>query len=118
MIFIAKNEDGIPSWKLIQQNQKTVTRRLKPMPVGKDFAICPGRGKFAVCRGIVTSCIPHSSWIIKSSRYITEPYDAKQILENEAHKEGFKSWQGLMRWFGERAIDINQTYRIEFKIKN
>jgi len=118
MIFIAKNEEGIPSWKLIQLNQKTVTRRLKPLWVGKDFAIQPGRGKFAICRGEVTSCMPHDRWMIKNALFITEPNDAVEILNNEAHKEGFGSWQGLMKWFEERGIDIKDTYRIEFKIIN
>lgn len=118
MIFVAKNEKGILSWKLIQLNQKTVTRRLKPLSVGKDFAIQPGRGKFAICRGMVTSCIPHKSWIIKNSKFITEPNDAIQILNNEAHKEGFGSWEALMKWFKEKGINIKDTYRIEFKILN
>ena len=109
-------EDGIPSWKLVQLNQKTVTRRLKPIPVGKDFAICPGRGKFAICRAEVMDCIPHQKWIIKKSLFLTEPNDAVKILENEAHKEGFGSWGGLLNWFKEKGINIDDTYRIEFKI--
>lgn len=116
MIFIAKNEEGIPSWKLIQLGQKTVTRRIKPMPIGKDFAICPGRGKFAICRAEVTDCIPHQKWIIKKSFYLTEPNDAVDILENEARKEGFTSWLGLINWFKEKKINIDDLYRIEFKI--
>jgi len=116
MIFIAKNEDDIPSWKLIQLGQKTVTRRIKPMSIGKEFAIQPGRGKFAICRAKVTSCMYHQYWKTKNARFITEPNDAVKILDNEAHKEGFNSWQGLIRWFVKRGIDINQLYRIEFKI--
>lgn len=116
MIFIAKNEEGIPSWKLIQLNQKTVTRRLKPLYCGKEFAVQPGRGKLAICRAEVTDCIPHQKWMIKNSLFLTEPNDAVQILNNEAHKEGFGSWAGLMNWFKERGINIDDTYRIEFKI--
>lgn len=116
MIFIAKNEEGIPSWKLIQLGRKTVTRRIKPLAVGKDFAICPGRGKLAICRAEVTDCIPHQKWIIKKSFFLTEPYDAVQILNNEAHKEGFGSWVALLNWFKDKGINIDDTYRIEFKV--
>ena len=112
MIFIAKNEEGIPSWKLIQQNQKTVTRRLKPMPVGKDFAICPGRGKFAVCRAEVISCYNSKEYF---NYYRTET-KVEEYLENEAHREGFNSWRGLINWFKKRGINIDDLYRIEFKI--
>ena len=56
MIFCAKNEDGIPTWKLVLAGEKIVTRRMKPMQIGKTFAVCPGRGKKAVCRAEVTDC--------------------------------------------------------------
>lgn len=116
MIFIAKNEKGEPSWKLVLEGNKTVTRRVKSLPVGKDFAVCPGRGKFAICRAEVIDCIPHQKWIIKKSFFLTEPNDAVQILENEAHKEGFNSWHGLIKWFRDKGINIDDTYRIEFKV--
>lgn len=116
MIFIAKNEEGTPSWKLIQLGQKTVTRRIKPLKVGKDFAVCPGRGKFAICRAEVTDCRTHGNWIGHVTCMVTEPNDAVQILNNEAHKEGFGSWTGLMNWFKEKGINIDDLYRIEFKI--
>jgi len=45
MIFIAKNEDDIPTWKLALEGKKRVTRRMTPLAVGKEFAIQPGRGK-------------------------------------------------------------------------
>lgn len=116
ILFVAKNEDGVPSWKLVQLNQKTVTRRLKPLPIGKDFAVQPGRGKYAVCRGEVTSCMPHQRWMTKNAIFVTEPNDAVEILNNEAHKEGFGSWAGLMLWFEKKGINIHDLYRIEFKL--
>ena len=45
MIFCSKNEDGIPAWQLVLNGQKDVTRRTKPLPIGRIFAVQPGRGK-------------------------------------------------------------------------
>lgn len=118
MIFIAKNEEGVPSWKLVQLGQKTVTRRLKPLPINKEFAIQPGRGKFAVCRAVVTDCRLHQNWIAHQIPSITQPFDAIKVLDNEAHKEGFGNWDYLREWFDKKGIDINATYRIEFIIIN
>ena len=57
MIFAAKNEKGEPTWRLAKERRKRVTSRVKPLEVGKTFAIQPGRGKKAVCRARVVSCI-------------------------------------------------------------
>src|ERR1700752_548908 len=47
--------------KLILQRKKTQTRRLitdrtrsRPYLIDKSYAVCPGRGKFAVCRVTLT----------------------------------------------------------------
>lgn len=114
MIFIAKNENGEPTWKLAQDGIKTVTRRLKPLPVGKEFAIQPGRGKFAVCRGKVISCMGSMEHYKKYSnvRFL------KEYKENEAHLEGFNSWDGLMQFFQEKKIQFIDTYRIEYMLIN
>jgi len=118
MIFIAKNEKGEPSWKLILEDKKTVTRRVKPLPVGKDFAVCPGRGKFAVCRCKVVSCIPHRDWL-KSLHVAsnTGGYVVYGIpfFDKEARKEGFEKWFSLVKFFNERDQDIESMFRIEFK---
>jgi len=112
MIFCAKNEDGIPTWKLVLEGKKTVTRRLKPLPVGKEFAIQPGRGKKAVARGRVLSC-----WISHEYDFYQGDYRTSlRYLEEEAQKEGFKTWKGLTAWFVKHYININDTYRIEFEL--
>ena len=112
MIFIAKNEDGIPTWKLALEGKKTVTRRLKPLPVGKEFAIQPGRGKFAVCRGKVVSCMP--SFI--HFNFFRYEMNVREYKESEAHKESFVSWRGLMRFFQDKKINFADTSRIEFEL--
>lgn len=122
MIFCAKNEDGIPTWKLVLEGKKTVTRRLKPMLVGKEFAIQPGRGKRAVARGKVTLCCNSKAYkanAILLMRYTNIDYLVATIqafLEEEARKEGFKSYEGLLVWFVNHKININNTYRIEFEV--
>ena len=118
MIFIAKNEKGEPTWKLALEKRKTVTRRLKPLPVGKEFAIQPGRGKFAVCRAGVVSCVNSFEHFRNST------FDTNKIilLENwkqaEAHLEGFGSWDALMRFFQDKKIQFADTFRIEYELIN
>jgi len=116
MIFCAKNEDGVPTWKLVLEGKKTVTRRLKPMPVGKEFAIQPGRGKKAVARGKVISCIKHIDWVKSIFPKASTTLQLRNFQFIEVHKEGFKVWQGLINWFEEHKININDTYRIEFEL--
>ncbi len=112
MIFIAKNEDGEPTWKLAKEGKKTVTRRIKPLPVGKEFTIQPGRGKFAVCRAKVISCV--SSW---EHWHIGLNNTTKDIYQsNEARLEGFNTWDGFISFFEKKKIPFNHTQRIEFKI--
>lgn len=110
MIFIAKNEGGIPTWGLAQTGRKTVTRRIKPLPVGKEFAIQPGRGCFAVCRARVVSCVNSlDHWHLHKS-------DICHYKESEAHLEGFVSWRGLMQFFEKNKIQFMDTFRIEFEV--
>ena len=112
MIFIAKNEDDVPTWKLALEGKKTVTRRLRPLPKGKRFAIQPGRGKFAVCKAEVISYINSMAHF----NYFRTGISLKEYKEKEAHLEGFNSWEGLMDFFKKNGIQFNDTYRIEFKI--
>lgn len=117
MIFVAKNEKGETTWKLAQKGIKTVTRRMKHMDVGKEFAIQPGRGKVAVCRATVISCVNsldhyhEFAWDLKKTKPIG------WYKESEAKKEGFNSWDGLMQYFQKHDINFMDTFRIEFKLK-
>ena len=110
MIFIAKNEDGTPTSDLVEDGIKTVTRRLKPLPVGKVFAVQPGRGCFSVCRARVLSCMN------SFDHFKLHKKDICGYMKSEAYKEGFVSWRGLMQFFGENKISFNDTYRIEFEL--
>jgi hypothetical protein len=123
VIFCAKNEDGVPTWKLVLEGKKTITRRLKPMSIGKEFAIQPGRGKKAVARGKVIDCWNskvHEDYFFIGLEYITQKKkveaDRLAYCDVEAALEGFKTWQGLRNWFFKHKININDTYRIEFKL--
>lgn len=119
VIFISCNENNEPAWFLILDGRKTVTRRLKPMPVGKEFAVCPGRGKKAVCRARVISCMKHEDWLDHITPYRDlSGHQFKDELEKEAHLEGFESWAGLLAWFDKHKIDIKKTWRIEFKVSS
>jgi len=111
MIFVAKNEKGEPTWKLVLEGRKTVTRRLKPMSIGKEFAVQPGRGKFAVCRAKVISCMDCDNW------YTSEIANKgnEHLLDEEAKREGFYSWDALLEWLiNKYGEDLPTFYRIEF----
>ena len=118
MIFIAKNEKGIPTWKLARDGKKTVTRRIKALPVGKEFAIQPSRGKCAVCRArVITLC--NSLDHFKKFGYDTDYHESViAYKEKEAKLEGFNSWDGLMSFFQEKNIQFADTFRIEYKLVN
>jgi len=107
MIFFSKNERGEPAWELVMAGKKTVTRRLKPVAVGKILAVQPGRGKKYVCHIRVISCMSHLDW---SSSLKT----GNAQFTEEANKEGFYTWHGLMDWFVDRKVDPYDTFRIEF----
>lgn len=101
LIFSARNEYGEPLWRLVLEGKKTVTRRTKPLAAGKEFAVQPGRGQRAVCRAVVVSC---------------EKEGLQHCHEDEAKKEGFKSWEGLRNWLKEHNSKRLPLYRIEFKV--
>ncbi len=67
MIFISKNETGIPAWQLVMDGKKTVTRRLKPQPIGSIRAVQPGRGKKAIGYIKITSC-GFETWAVRRRR--------------------------------------------------
>ena len=115
MIFASVNEDGVPAWKQVLSRVKTVTRRLKPLAVGKEFAVQPGRGKKSVCRAVVVSCLRHDTWR-KQMLYRANTRVWSDILLDEARLEGFVSYNGLLDWLESKNVDADKTYRIEFEL--
>jgi len=137
MIFSAKNEDGVPSWKLVLTDQKTVTRRLKPEPIGAIRACQPGRCQRAKCQIKILSCMTQREWfkklcdedvhemaqkLLKRKKqpgfidFLSELFvNLWQKMDEDSKKEGFKSWLSLLIWFINNRIDYNETYRIEFE---
>jgi len=116
MIFVAKNEKDIPTWLLILDGDKTTTRRMKPMDVGKEFAVQPGRGKFAVCRARVINCMNSSDHYNKYDHILALYDSVDDYKADEARLEGFGSWEELMLWFKDHKINFMDTFRIEFKV--
>jgi len=111
MIFCSKNEKGEYAWRLVLNGRKTVTRRLKPIPIGKIKAVQPLRGRKAVGYIKIISCQSHNGW------FVGLPTGNKQFTD-EAEKEGFYSWHGLLDWFADHKIKIFDTYRMEFELVN
>jgi len=105
VIFSSKNEDGVPKWKQVLDGTATVTRRLKPVKIGKVYAVQPNRGKKAMCYIRVISCFRTPDFTC----YRFRP-------EEEAKKEGFMTYEGLINFFAGKNIDIMDTYRIEFEV--
>jgi hypothetical protein len=108
MIFMSKNEAGEDAVKLILEGRKTVTRRSHPYPVGSIRAVQPGRGKKGVCMIKIISCLTHEEWFGHGL--------LKHEYEWEANKEGFKTWEGLEKWFRDRGQTMDGMYRIEFEV--
>jgi len=107
MIFCSKNEYEIPAWQLILEGKKTVTRRTKPVEIGRSVAVQPGRGKKAVCRIKVLSCIDADEWDKKH---------AATEFQKEAEKEGFEFWDSLWEWIENKyGKPFPKLWRIEFK---
>lgn len=118
MIFVAKNEDGEPTWKLIQEKKKTVTRRPDGKMIyklGKDYAIQPGRGKFAICRAKVVSCMLHGEWV-DTFWYNSKFIEVVKIFDEEAKKEGFQKWINLYNWLTKKGLQLKDLHRIEFEL--
>ena len=114
MIFCSKDEEGTPKWLKILEMKPTdvmVTRRLKPMVVGKTYAVCPNRGKKQVCRIKCLSVIRHPDWL--SSFDSAEYFGYALVVETKL--EGFNSVPNWFAWYKEHKIDINKTWRCEFE---
>jgi len=124
MIFCSRNEDGIEKWRMVVEDIRIdpkvpicVTRRLKPIPVGKDVALQPGRGKKAIGRIRVKSCQSHARWSnVVTPKPPLPMTEFERLLDEEAHREGFRSWDGLLKWFKDHKISILDTFRIEFEL--
>ena len=125
MIFSSMNEDGIPTWKLVMEGKKTVTRRTRPIEIGKILAVQPKRGAKAICHIKILKCQDDAKW--QTYAYLTltimDKYFGEideEILAREAMKEGFHSWKGLWKWIETHYGKIpDKLYRIEFvKITN
>lgn len=115
MIFCSKNEKGELAWRLVLDGRKTVTRRLKPLVVGKVVAVQPGRGKKAAGYIRVISCVKHKDWYERMVEN-AELGAAAIVCRDEACKEGFGSWMSLCSWLIGKNIDIFKTFRIEFMV--
>ena len=105
MIFSAVNEDGEPLWKLVMDGRKTVTRRLKPQPIGSIRAIQPKR----TAKGI---------GFIKIIDCRKELYLGQGVVntETEAYLEGFKDWNSIVDFFIETyGSDSITNYRLKFE---
>lgn len=114
MQFSSVNENNEVGAYLILSAHKTVTRRRNLKPVG---AIEPvrktRRGSILTYIKILKSlrehelgdCIPRIPW-----------YAEADNLQEEAKREGFKTWEGLRQWFAEHKISEDGLYRIEFRL--
>lgn len=113
MIFASRNEKGELAADLVMARRKTVTRRTKPVAVGKIIAVQPGRTKKGIGHVKVISCELHRSWwfYLKESECVTQ-----SDLDREAQAEGFETWDGLMKWFEVHKIQVAEIYRIEFEL--
>jgi hypothetical protein len=119
MIFSSVNEDGIPAWKLVMEGKKTVTRRLRPQPVGAVRAVQPKRCAGGLGFIKIVDCSKHTFWDEINKFSELEPNRDvyyREALEREANREGFKTWDGLLSALDKFKADINDTYRIEFKL--
>ena len=118
MIFSSKNEDGVPKWKQVLDGTATVTRRLKPVKVGRVYAVQPNRCKKAVCYIRIKSCVKHSEWFENICNTVGFSSIKKQfnVLQKESKLEGFGDWSFLLDFFENKKIEISDTYRIEFEV--
>lgn len=119
MIFNSVNEKGekkIDKIMAMKPGETMVTRRLKPIPVEKMVAAQPNRGARQVCKIRIKACMRHMDWI---SKLHFDNDGAGHLfrcaLEEEAHREGFLSWHGLLAWLKTKGIDVRDTWRMEFE---
>lgn len=130
MIFSSVNEEGIPKWKMILEERTVngylvdVTRRFKPKKIGGSFAVQPNRGIKQVCRIEILSCLTHYQWCgLMNKSLSSKPLETYQSrLENElkieAHREGFRTFRGLLDYLNSKKINIYDTHRINYRKEN
>jgi hypothetical protein len=116
MIFSSRDEKGVAAFRKVLDGTKTVTRRTKPLPVGKEFAVQPGRGEKAVCRAVVISCVQHNDWYASEISSLEGTPRWKRAMLAEARAEGFESVDFWLDWYPRHGMDVNETFRIEFRI--
>lgn len=115
MIFSSRDEKGVSACEKILGGTKTVTRRTKPLAVGKEFAVQPGRGKKAACRAVVTGCVFHNEWYASEISPLEGTPRWKEAMLSEAKAEGFESVDCWLDWYPRHGLDVNETFRIEFR---
>lgn len=112
MIFCSINEKGEHAWQMVMDGRKTITRRTKPQPVGAIRAVCPNRGKKAVCRIKILSCEDDETWFDA----IPSGPEKTKTLQEEARREGFYTWDNVWAWIRNKYGETLPTiYRIEFE---
>lgn len=120
MIFSSRNEDGELASDLVLAGRKTVTRRVRPQPVGAIRAVQPGRAKKGVGFIKILSCVDDEVWKdnLNSTNLPSDCFKKTKILEDEAHREGFKTWEGLWTWIYAHVKQwpLPVLYRIEFEL--
>lgn len=120
MIFGAKNENGKSTFELVLEKRKTVTRRNsegRTYFIGKDYAVQYGRGKTSAGRIKIISSQSHYDWWKNNIERLSEK-ERNEALNNEAHKEGFNSWDGLIKYFIKNNIHMLTLTRYEFELVN
>jgi len=118
MIFAARNEKDELTCDLVLSGDKIVTRRPgvgRIYKVGKDYAVQRGRGKCSEGRIQILSRIYHYEWVQKTLKDLSAD-EINQVLQEEAEREGFKSWKGLLDYLAKNNTDINNVIRYEFKV--
>ena len=116
MIFGVRNEDGERTFDLVMKGKKTVTRRLlngRKYEVYGLYAVQSGRTRKSSGKIKILSRMLHKDWW-QERVYPLSDKGKEYILQNEAEREGFKSWDGLMNYFKENEIDPMDLIRYEF----
>jgi len=112
LIFAARNENGESTCDLVLDGSKTVTRRLRPVEVGKIRAVQPGRGKHAQGYIRVLGCVNSMDHYWQ----FAPGMDLGVFKDQEAALEGFCSWRGLMQYLMDHNVSFDDTFRIEFEV--
>ena len=119
MIFGAKNEENRSTCDLVLSGEKIITRRPetgRSYHLGRCYAVQRGRGKPSKGRIRIVSIFYHREWIVNVLKK-RNAKEKKRILKQEAKREGFLSWNGLLEYMEKNNVDINHTIRYRFKLQ-